>query len=174
MSNPIEIAIKKFENHPSVQIIKEHICVEREFDFEQVSIDDILKEMKNLYNKKNGTFKNIPSNRLKEVSEVTAPCLTNIWNTQTISEHTFPDNLKPADVPPVFKKEDSNLTKNYRPLKILKGTFKNKSYHILISSYQNSYVVIGCSTQTALISMLEKWRKALDIKGYAGAILIGF
>ena len=135
LSNSVEIAIKKFENHPSVQIIKEQICVEREFDFEQVSIDDILKEMKNLYNKKNRTFTNILSNRLKEVSEVTAPCLTDIWNTQIISEHAFPDNLKPADVTPVFKKEDSNLTKNYRPLKILKGNFKNKSYHILISSY---------------------------------------
>ena len=57
LSNPVEIAIiKKFENHPSVQIIKEHIFVDKEFDFEQVSIDDILKEMKNLHNKKNGTF----------------------------------------------------------------------------------------------------------------------
>ena len=108
LSNPLEIAIKKFENDPSVQVIKEHICVDKEFDFEQVSIDDILKEMRNLNNKKNGTFKNIPSNRLKKVSEVTVPCLTNIWNTHIISDQTFPDNLKLADISPVFKKEDSN------------------------------------------------------------------
>ena len=107
-SNPLEIAIKKFENDPSVQIIKEHICVDKEFDFEQVSIDDILKEMRNLNNKKNGTFKNIPSNRLKKVSEVTVPCLTNIWNTHIISDQAFPDNLKLADISPAFKKEDSN------------------------------------------------------------------
>ena len=31
----------------------------------------------------------------------------------------------------------------------------------------------GYSTQTTLISMLEKWRKTLDIKGCAGAILTG-
>ena len=67
--------------------------------------------MKNLGNKKNSTFKNIPSYCLKEVSEVTAPCLTNIWNTQTIGEQTFPDNLKLAVFTPVFKKEHSNLTK---------------------------------------------------------------
>ena len=30
----------------------------------------------------------------------------------------------------------------------------------------------GYSTQTALISMLEKWRKTLDIKGCAGATLM--
>ena len=60
-------------------------------------------------------FNNIPSNCLK-VSEVTASCLTNIWNTQIISEQTFPGNLKLADATPVFKKEDSNLTKNDRPV----------------------------------------------------------
>ena len=48
---------------------------------------------------------------LKKVSEVTAPCLTNIWNTQIISKQEFADNLKLADVICAFKKEDSNLTK---------------------------------------------------------------
>ena len=64
LSNPVEIAIKKFENHNIVQIKKEHTCVGKEFDFEQVSIDDILKKVKNL-DKKNGIFSNILSNRLK-------------------------------------------------------------------------------------------------------------
>lgn len=56
LSNPLEIAIKKFENDPSVQIIKEHISVDKKFGFEQVSIDNILKEMKNL----NKTRKMVP------------------------------------------------------------------------------------------------------------------
>ena len=37
-SNPLEIATKKFENNLSVQIIKEHICVGQEFDFEQLKL----------------------------------------------------------------------------------------------------------------------------------------
>ena len=45
-SNPVQIPINKCENHPSVHITKEHICVDQEFDFEQVSIHDILKEIK--------------------------------------------------------------------------------------------------------------------------------
>ena len=118
-SNPEETAIKKSENHPSVQIIKERICTDQEFDFEQLSIDEILKEMKNLDNKKNGTFNNKPSNHLKEVSEVTSPYLKNIWNTQIITGQTFPHNLKLADITHVFKKRDSNLTKNYRPVSVL-------------------------------------------------------
>ena len=68
----VEIAIKKFENHLSVQIIKENTCVEQKFDFEQVEIDGILKEIKNLDNNKNDTLKNILSNCLKKVSEVPA------------------------------------------------------------------------------------------------------
>ena len=56
LSDPVEIAIKKFENHPSAQIIKECICIDQELDFEQVSINDILEDIKNLDNKKNGSF----------------------------------------------------------------------------------------------------------------------
>ena len=73
-----------------------------------------MKEMKSLDTKKNGTFSNIPFNCVKEVSEVTAPCLTNTLNIQIISGQTFPNNLKLADITPVFKKEDNNLTKNYK------------------------------------------------------------
>ena len=46
LSDPVEIAIKKFENHPSVEVIKENICVEQDFDFEQVEIGGISKEIK--------------------------------------------------------------------------------------------------------------------------------
>ena len=53
---------------------------------------------------------NVPSNRLKEVPEVAASCLTYIWNTQVIRGQIFPDNLKLGYITSVFKKEDSNLT----------------------------------------------------------------
>ena len=46
LSDPVVIAIKKFENHPSVEVIKENICVEQDFDFEQVEIGGISKEIK--------------------------------------------------------------------------------------------------------------------------------
>ena len=106
LSNPLEIAIKKFQNHPSVQVIRENINLNQEFFFKQVEVDEILKE-----SNKNGTFQNIPSNCLKEMSEVSAPFLTNVWNIETVSQHKFSDNLKLADVTPVFKKDDANLTK---------------------------------------------------------------
>ena len=33
VSNPVEIAIRKFENHPSVQAIKQNISVNKDFYF---------------------------------------------------------------------------------------------------------------------------------------------
>ena len=59
----VEIAIKRTENHPSIQIIKK-ICLEQEFNFEQVEIEMVSLR--------------ISSNRLKEVLEVSALCQTSI------------------------------------------------------------------------------------------------
>ena len=79
------------------------MSVREKFEFEYVNEDNIIQEINNLDKNKSGTFGNIPSDRLKEVSEVSAPCLTNIWNFEIINQHTFPDNLKIADVTPVYK-----------------------------------------------------------------------
>ena len=165
LSNPVEIAIKKFQNHPSVQVIRENINLNHEFFFKQVEVDEILKEIRNLDSNKNGTFQNIPSNHLKEMSEVSAPFLTNIWNIEIVSQHKFSDNLKLADVTPVFKKDDANLTKNYRPVSVLPIVSKifERLLQKQIISYIDQYLSNllcgyrqGYSTQTALISMLEK------------------
>ena len=61
LSNPVEIAIKKFENHPSVQAIKQNISVNKDFYFSNTEVSDILKETTALNDKKNGTFGNIPT-----------------------------------------------------------------------------------------------------------------
>ena len=180
-TNPVEIAIKKFQNHPSVQVIRENINLNQEFFFKHVEVDEIFKEIRNLDSNKYGTFQNIPSNRLKEMSEVSAPFLTNVWNIEIVSQHKFSDNLKLADVTPVFKKDDVNLTKNYRPVSVL--PIVSKIFERLLQKQTISYIdqylsnfLCGYrqdySTQTALISMLEKWRNILDNKGYSGAILM--
>ena len=69
-SNPVEIAIRKFENHPSVQAIKQNISVNKDFYFSNTEVSDILKETTALNNEKNGTFGNIPTKLLKEVSDI--------------------------------------------------------------------------------------------------------
>ena len=120
LSDTVEIPISKFENHPSVQAIKQNISVNQDFYFSNTEIkDDILKETAAFSNKKNSTFNNIPTKRLKEVSDICAPALNYIWNKEIITQKSFPNNLKLADVTPVFKKEDASLLKNYRPVSVL-------------------------------------------------------
>ena len=65
LSNPVEIAIRKYENHPSVQAIKQNISVNQDFYFYNTDVSDILKETTALNNKKNGTFGNIQNKTFK-------------------------------------------------------------------------------------------------------------
>ena len=67
LRNPVDIAIRKSENHPSVQAIKQNISVNKKFHFSNTEVSDILKETTTLNNKKNGTFCNIPTKLLKDV-----------------------------------------------------------------------------------------------------------
>ena len=48
-TNPVDIAIPKFDNHhPRVKLIRNNITLSYMFQFERVSLDDILKEITNL------------------------------------------------------------------------------------------------------------------------------
>ena len=55
LSDPVKIAINKFENHPSAQVIRENINLNQEFFFKEVEVDEILKEIGNLDSNKSGT-----------------------------------------------------------------------------------------------------------------------
>ena len=50
----------------------------------------------------------------EEIAEPIRNCINS-----SISTGTFPDELKIADIVPVFKKEDQNDKTNYRPISIL-------------------------------------------------------
>ena len=47
------------------------------------------------------------------MADICAPELNDIWNKEIITQKSFPNNLKLADVTHVFKKEDASLLKNY-------------------------------------------------------------
>ena len=90
LNNPVEIAIRKFENHPSVQAIKQSISANKDVCFSNAEVSDILKDTTALNHKKNGTFVNIPTKRLKEMSGICAPTLNDIWNNEIILQKMFP------------------------------------------------------------------------------------
>ena len=115
------------------------------------------------------------------MSDTCAPTLKDIWNNEIITQKSSPNDLKLADVTPVFKKDDALLLKYYRPVSVLPIVYKiyeramqkqNLEYidkHLSphLCGYRKEY-----STQTALISMLDKWILVIDNKGFAGGLLL--
>ena len=115
------------------------------------------------------------------MSDICAPALNDIWNNEIITQKCFPNNLKLADLTPVLKKEDASSPKNYRPVRVLPDV--SKIYERIMQKQILEYIGKhlsphlcgyrkGYSAQTALISMLEKWKLSIDNKGFAGGILM--
>ena len=79
LSNPVDIAIKKFVQHPIVNLMKENLSNTRTFSSKPAEIDDIIKEISNLENKKNGSFENTPTCQSKDVLEFFGTILVSSW-----------------------------------------------------------------------------------------------
>ena len=89
--------------------------------------------------------------------------------------------MKLADITPVYKKNDRTLVENYRPVDVLPTVSKileriiQKQFSALVNEFLSPYLCgyrKGFNTQYALLSLIEKWKKTLDNKGYTGAILM--
>ena len=103
--------------------------------------------------------------------------LKRVLITRTFTEtSTFPEQLKYADIKPVFKKDSRTDKKNYRPISILPNVSKNyercinkqleEYFQALLSKYQCDFSAIN-----ALLPMIEKWRKSLNAGGAYGTLL---
>ena len=180
MKDPVTRAIEKFKTRPSVLIIKDKIFQGNTFSVTEVSQSEVEKEIKNLIVKKAETHKNIPLKVLKTSAMVTAVTLQQLYN-QALTTGEFPSNLKNANVTPVFKKNNPLNKENYRPVSVLPiiskvfGKLMQNQMNLSIKSFLSHYLCgyrKDFNTQHALISLIERWRKSLDNKGYGGAVLM--
>ena len=98
-----------------------------------------------------------------------------------LTENSFPQNLKLAEVVPIFKKCDPTCAKNYRPTSVLPTSSKvfERLMHDQITTYMDAHLSIHLcryrkvfNTQTALLSLIEKWKSILNKKGFSGAVLM--
>ena len=181
LTDPVDIAITKFENHPSIIDIKEHVSIKTKFSFSYVEASDIITEIRNLDTKKAGTFSNISARQLKQVEEIIVGPLVEIWNKEIKGNRKFPSKLKYADLTPIFKKLECVLKENYRPVSILPVV--SKIFERIMQKQMKTYIEThlspflcgyrkGYNTQYALISMIEKWKKHLDNSGIVGALFM--
>ena len=111
---------------------------------------------------------------------VTANSLQQLFN-QALTTREFPSNLKNADATPVFKKNNPLCKENYRPISVL--PIISKVFEKLMQNQINLHIKYflppylcgyrkGFNSQHALISLIGRWRKSLDNKGYGGTVLL--
>ncbi len=181
LKDPVKVILKKFESYPSVMNIKEKVNVDIKFSFSKVSISDIKSEIKSLKSNKASTFMNIPTKILKQVIDIIAEPLMQIWNNEVIENHKFASKLKLADIAPIHKKLETIFVKNYRAISLLPVVSKiferimQNQMKSHIDKYLSPYLCgyrEGYNAQYALVAMIEKWKKSLDNKGIASAIMM--
>ena len=126
-------------------------------------MSDIEKEIKTISPQKVTPFRNIPPKILKLGSDTAAATLYELFN-ESLSNCEFPDDLKLADITPVFKNKNYLDKANYRSVSVLPPISeiyeellqKQISNYIenILSSYLCGYRK-GYSTQHALICLIE-------------------
>ena len=121
-------------------------------------------------------------NMLKYVKDEMILGLVIIFN-KSISEGIFPELLKTAKVIPIYKKDDTNFAKNYRPISLLsvfdkiieklvyKRVHSFLSKHNVLYKYQYGFRT-NFSTTHALLDVLNYIYTALDEGKYVFGIYI--
>ena len=173
--------IKRYKYHPSILSIQKKIGFVEEFNFSNVTVEEIDKELNNLNEKKACSSSGIPTKVLKKTSNICNKELLKIWNEEIVGNKNFPKNLKLAEISPIFKKGDKTVAKNYRPISVLPCLSKLferilqtqllKHIEKYLSPFMCGYRK-GFSAQFALISLIEHCKKILDKNGFAGAVLM--
>ena len=176
----IEVIIKRYERHPSILRIKGIVNTgNKTFTFTDTTPDVIKDEISKLDPKKASVQNDIPTKILIGSQDIVCDHLSNIYNNSK-SDHIYPQALKLSDVIPIHKKEETTLMKSYRAVSLIpvvSKLFERDMYNqilsyidVFLSPYLFGYRK-GYSTEQCLTAMLEQWKKALDNRGTAGAIL---
>ena len=171
--------IDKYENHPSIKKINENVRVEHNFSFKDMTSQDLEKEISKLDTKKASLEDDFPTTILIRTSDIVSGHLSKFFNSAK-DDHNYPMSLKIANVIPIHKKEEKTLMKNYRPVSltpIISKIFERNMYNQILEYIDKSLSPYlfgfrkGHNTEQCLVIMLESWKKALDEKCFAGAIL---
>ena len=118
ITDPIDQALIKYSNHPSIKKIRSLVQSDSLFHFNNVSVEGMKTETGRLNPSKATTFKNIPLKILKDSSDICAESLQITFN-DGIENCSFSGKLKSPDVSSLHKTEAKTSKKNYRPVSVL-------------------------------------------------------
>ena len=125
ISDPIEKAIQKYKNHPSISIIKKIVSTadkNNKFSFEPITADDMSQQIKRLDINKATQKSDKPLKLVKRFDNFIADYLQENFN-NCLKKGTFPKDFKKAVVHPAHKpisiETNQHLNQPYRPISIL-------------------------------------------------------
>ena len=181
ISSSVNAAIVNHSSHPSVlKITEKFLSAKTAFEFREVSPSEIMIYLKKFNPRKATGYDNIPCKLLRLAHQELASPLAFIINA-SISQNTFPDNMKCAEVNPIFKKGDKLNKNNFRPVSILTGISKiyegvlndqlsahfDVLFHKMLSAFRKGY-----SCQSILLKFIEDTKNALDDKKLVGVLFM--
>ena len=122
----------------------------------------------------------IPASISKQCVHAYLPYLTVTVN-YSLRENIFPEELKRSEVIPLYNKLDPLKKENYRPVSHLPHV--SKVFERIIYKQINTYMENKLSkcltgfrkshgTQHLLVTMLEKWKKAVDDGEYVSPLFL--
>ena len=108
-------AVMKHSNQPSISIIKDNLKNGGAFNFHEVSCEYVKRKLLSLDKKKSTGPDSIPPKLIKMAAEELSFNFCTIIN-MCIRKGIFPEDMKQADITPLFKKLDALCKDNYRQL----------------------------------------------------------
>ena len=140
----------------------------------------MMRELLKIDPKKATTANSIPSKTLKLSADISRDIFQNLFN-DMLSTGNFIDNMKLADMTPVFKKNDPLKKEYYWHVSIqsaISKIFERLIQKQIVGYMENVLSQSLCgyrknfSTHQALLALIENWQKLLDNIGFGGAVLM--
>ena len=103
----IRQAIEKYQNHPSIKVIRESISATNNFSFDLINPECISKIINNLDTSKATQQGDIPTKIIKDNKDLFSYFISASFN-NAVNKGVFPNELKQADIKPIYKKESRN------------------------------------------------------------------
>ena len=121
-TDSLSTIIETFEKCPSILKIKKR-KLDSVFSFRKTTQEDVSKVIRDLNTKKSCQASDIPTKIIKLNSDIFSNLIYKHFN-YCIDEGEFPNDLKHADIVPVYKKNNKCEKENCRPLRILSNLSK--------------------------------------------------
>jgi hypothetical protein len=168
--------IKIDKTHPSINKIETNRTNKDKLFFKPINEDFVTKQINKLNIKKATGYDGISPKIIKFAQPVITNPIKVLIN-KSIDQSVFPEKLKAS----LFKKNNSLDNSNYCPISVLPTIskfyeraifdqlmeFLNNHFNPLLSAFRSGF---GC--QTALLRIIEDWKKALDDNKFIAAILM--